>query len=140
MKKNTIIKTITAYTVLLINLSIFGAAPTNDPLTLAKSAISEFTTNKTISHKDKLNFAQYLTYYRSEGHYQAVTPAPRELRESLAQEAKDLFSKILNLAKDFEIPKKNIPGSSSLSKDGEKFFESIISFTSDRLNNSKFTN
>lgn len=78
------------------------------------------------SDSDLANFAEYLKYYRSEGHYQAVTPAPHALREALSPDAQNLFKKFIKQARPFTRKPKQLTGSSRLTQEGELFYKSII--------------
>ncbi len=77
---------------------------------------------------DRTNFAAYLKYYRSEGRYQAVTPAPSTLRESLSPDAQALFKKLVKRARPFTHKPKPTPGASRLTAEGEEFYQNIIAF------------
>ena len=85
----------------------------------------------TASDADKTRLAQYLTYYRSEGHYQAVTPAPYELRKSLSAPAQALFKRLVYRARPFTRAPRALPGASRLTKEGEEYYERIIAFFND---------
>ncbi len=84
-------------------------------------------------HRDKTNLAEYLKYYRSEGHYQAVTPAPNALRDSLSPDAQALFKKLVKRARPFTRKPKPVPGASRLTAEGEEFYESIIAFINESI-------
>jgi len=67
----------------------------------------------------------YLGYYTS--WYQATTPAPRGLWESLSPAAKRLIEKIRNYAERFKNPSpETMPGASKLSSEGKAYYNSVI--------------
>lgn len=72
----------------------------DNALPLAKKAVDEFLFGSSTLEKE--NFAKFLTYYRS--YYQAVTPPPYELRNSLTKKTKKIIEKIKNYAKVFLKP------------------------------------
>ena len=88
------------------------------------------------SDKDQRNFADYLKYYRSEGGYQAVTPAPASLRKSLSSDALNLFGKLVKKAKKFTRKASSIPGASKLTQLGEKFYSKCIEYITDLIEKS----
>jgi len=100
----------------------------------AKQEIAQFFKNS--SERDKHLFAQYITYYRSEGGYQAVTPAPLVLRESLSPDARNLWEKLKQIAqknKKFIQKPLGLPGSSKLTPEGEKYYQDLVAYTNDLL-------
>ena len=83
---------------------------------------------KTASSDDLKNFATYINFYRSEGGYQTVTPAPKILRDSLSQDAKELFGKLKRYARPFTKQLLSVkPGASKLTKEGEEFYTKVKS-------------
>ncbi|MBA3953729.1 hypothetical protein H0X48_00210 [Candidatus Dependentiae bacterium] len=78
------------------------------------------------SVQERQNLARYLTYYRSEGGYQAVTPAPKEVREALTPASATLFNKIKELAAPFVAPSTTRPGASKLSAAGNTYYQELI--------------
>lgn len=99
--------------------------------THAKQIITQFF--KKASDQDKQLFTDYLAYYRSEGGYQAVTPAPGKLRESLSPDARNLWKKLTQLAQKFVQKPLGIPGSSKLTKAGEKYYQDLLAYTKELL-------
>lgn len=75
---------------------------------------------------DRKNFLRYLNYYRSEGGYQAVAPAPKEVREALTPASATLFNKIKELAKPFIKPSTGAAGASKLSAEGDNYYKLLI--------------
>ncbi len=113
---------------ILVFLLVIGLlqAATEDTLKEAYKDVEQYLAKA--SMQDKKNFAHYLKYYRAEGRYQAVQPAPRSLRESLSSAARTLFRKLTKRARKFTRTPQPIPGASRLTSDGEKFYESIRRF------------
>lgn len=111
------------------------------PATLKKAQIKAYREIELYLAKatpqDQANLAEYLKYYRSEGHYQAVTPVPGALRESLSADAHDLFKKLTKHAQPFIHKPKSIPGSSRLTAQGEAYYQSLISFIGKKLKKSE---
>ncbi len=67
---------------------------------------------------------KYLGYYRS--WYQAVRPAPVGLYESLSQSARHVIHDLQEYAQQFtRQPQPALPGSSRLTIEGEKFYQSV---------------
>lgn len=85
------------------------------------------------SPTDTANVFEYLHYYPS--WYQAVTPAPVTLVESLSHRARNLIESLKEIAKDFEIkPTPQLPGSSRLSPEGRAYYEEVIKIFKSKLN------
>ena len=100
------------------------------PLIQASQALDEYTA--TCPHgADQANLIQYLNYYRS--WYQAVTPAPRALVESLSPAAVIFIDQLRAIAEQFITTPEQRPGASKLSAAGNCFYQKIILLTKSQL-------
>lgn len=88
---------------------------------------------KNVSIEDLKKLGKYLAYYRS--WYQAVTPAPRELVESLTDKAKDMLAHIKEAADTHftQEPAQKIAGASRLSLYGTKYYDQINAWISHQI-------
>lgn len=100
----------------------------------AREAIDNYF--KAATAEDKKNFAEYLRFYRSAGGYQVVTPAPASLLKNLSPQAKALFAKLKELAQSYTQPRVAKPGATTLTLEGEKFWESIRKYVVQKLETS----
>lgn len=74
----------------------------------------------------------FLHYYRS--WYQAVTPAPIRLIESLSPAALKFIAQLKALANQFtQTPQAGLMGASRLSPEGERFYEKVIDMVQNQL-------
>lgn len=106
-----------------------------DALVKAQKVITDYFTTAT-AH-DKYVFSEYLKNYKSVGGYQAVTPPSPEILKA-AQDNPTLqttFNTIKEIAKQFTQTKKDIPGASSLTPEGEAFYAALIHFVNQTLGN-----
>jgi hypothetical protein len=85
------------------------------------------------SQKDKETFLRYLEYYRSEGGYQAVTPAPQALRMALSEQSRVLFKTLVAYAQPLKRAQEDIPGYSILSNSGEGYFQTLLEIVREDL-------
>jgi len=97
-----------------------------EPLLQASRAFDAYQATDP-SPQDINNVLKYVTYYRS--WYQAVTPAPINLINSLSPAAKAYIKQLQAIAKIFETIPENRPGSSRLSMAGNCFYQKIIRLT-----------
>ncbi len=89
------------------------------------------------AHPQELQkFKEYLSYYKSEGGYQAVTPAPRTLRHALSAESRELFNRIKQSARRFTQSKASMPGATSLSKEGDIYYQILLKYL-EKFNHTK---
>ncbi|HVW98990.1 MAG TPA: hypothetical protein VHA52_00900 [Candidatus Babeliaceae bacterium] len=80
---------------------------------------------RTASSTDINRLYEYLTYYRS--WYQAVTPPPSDLYESLSDQAKALIKQLKHYAEQFIQHPPARAGATSLSKEGDQWYQNILS-------------
>jgi hypothetical protein len=130
------------FKVVCISIAVALSIPCLAAQTAVKKALSG--AYKDIEHYlakasqcDKTNLAEYLQYYRSEGGYQAVSPAPSTLREALSPAAQALFKKLIKRARPFTRKAKPLPGSSRLTAEGEEFYRGIITFINESIRKSQ---
>lgn len=116
------------------SISLFSilAVPQSQPSKLTKAIIEAQKEIKLYLSKarasDKRNFGRYLEYYRSEGGYAAVTPAPYHVQAAISPEARVLFRKLKDLAYPFTRTPKPMPGASKLTPEGEQFYTAVLNF------------
>jgi hypothetical protein len=84
---------------------------------------------RTAPLSDVRRLRDYLGYYRS--WYQAVTPAPKALYESLSPEARAVANQLKEYAQRFVQPHTGIPGATTLSKEGNAWYQTVLSWLHD---------
>ena len=115
--------------ILSICLLSAGESFSRESLTKGLCNIQKAIDDFSKAHPQELKkFKEYLSYYKSEGGYQAVTPAPRTLRESLSKESRELFNKIKRSAQPYTQPRRAIPGASSLSHEGDIYYQILLKY------------
>lgn len=105
----------------------------------AQSAIDGFLEvalkdNSIKAQKALSSLIEYVSYYRS--FFQAVTPPPIAILDAVEayQPASGLMCQIFSIARlSFTKKPKNVAGATSLTKDGEHYFETILSYLKKRL-------
>jgi hypothetical protein len=83
---------------------------------------------QTTSLEELENLKYYISFYRS--WYQAVTPAPKNLEDTLSPQAKKSVNLIKSTAEKYfmQEPIQRMPGASRLSLDGTKYYDKVINW------------
>jgi len=107
----------------------------NHALAAAQQALTLYKYRGPQAEYNKL--IDYLQYYRS--WYQAVTPAPRSLVEQLSSDALLYVKNLQSAVNEFALVSPAIAGSrgqigaSTLSPEGERFYQKVIAMTREQL-------
>lgn len=75
--------------------------------------------------RDLKNLREYLHYYRSAFHYQAVTPPPRDLLKELSPAALKVIGLIESTAEEYFLRPTELPGQSKLTPEGDEFYYQV---------------
>ncbi|MBY0110167.1 MAG: hypothetical protein K2X90_03595 [Candidatus Babeliaceae bacterium] len=96
-----------------------------EKLTIALNKAYEEIRRLEIKNDDLKHLSEYFEFYAS--WYAPVTPATKELYDSLSKQALDLIEKIKNIAKPLERNhNRRLMGASRLSDEGKFFYKKII--------------
>jgi hypothetical protein len=98
-------------------------------LTKAQQTIDMYA--QQVSQESFLNTLAYMKFYRS--WYQSVTPAPRQVYEALNEQDHKFINVLKKIAQPFMQEPSSIPGASSLSQQGDIFYQQVIALMENKI-------